>query len=45
MLFTIDDAAEGKDCEKVETRVKLAACALNMALGALHDIIDLIGQV
>jgi hypothetical protein len=45
MIFTIDDAAEGKDYEKVETRVKLAAYALNMALGALHNIIDLIGQV
>jgi hypothetical protein len=45
MLFTIDDAVEGKDYEKVETGVKLAACALNMALGALYNIIDLIGQV
>lgn len=45
MLFTLNDAAEGKDWGKVETRVELTACALNMALGTLRDVIDPIGQV
>jgi hypothetical protein len=44
-LFTLDDAAEGKDWERVETGVKLADRALNMALGALHDVFGPIGQV
>jgi hypothetical protein len=45
MLFTLDDATKGKDWERVETRVGLMARALNMALGALRDVIDPIGQV
>lgn len=41
MLFTLNDATEGKDWE----RVKLVARALNTVLGALRDVIDPIGQV
>jgi hypothetical protein len=44
-LFTLDDATEGKDREKVETRVELTARALNTALEALHDVVDMIDQV
>lgn len=43
MLFTLDDAVEGKDWEKVEIGVELVARALNTVLGALCDIVDLIG--
>jgi hypothetical protein len=41
----LDDATEGKDWDRVETGVGLAAHALNMALGALHDVVDPIDQV
>jgi hypothetical protein len=44
-LFTLDDAIEGKDWERVETGVGLTAHVLNTALGALRDVIDPIGQV
>jgi hypothetical protein len=45
MLFTLDNVAEGKDGLRVKTTVWLMARALNMALGALCNIVDLIGQV
>jgi hypothetical protein len=43
MLFTLDDATEGKDWERVKTIVGLTTSTLNTALGALRNVIDPIG--
>jgi hypothetical protein len=44
-LFTLDDVMEVEDWERIDMGVELVARALNMALGALHDVVDLIGWI
>jgi hypothetical protein len=44
-LFTLDDDAEVKNWERVNTGVKIAVRALTTALGSLRDVITLTVQV
>jgi hypothetical protein len=42
-LFALDDAVEVGDWARIDTGVELAVHALNIALGSLCDVVDLIG--
>jgi hypothetical protein len=44
-LFTLDDAMEVGDWERIDMGVELAVRALNTALESLHNIVDPIVQV
>jgi hypothetical protein len=45
MLFTLDDAIEVKDWERVNMGIELVVRALNTVLESLCDVVDPIGQV
>jgi hypothetical protein len=44
-LFTLNDAMEVGDWERIDMGVELAVRALNTTLESLHDVVDPIGQV
>lgn len=45
MLFALDDAAEGKDWDSVQTGMDNVAQVLTTALGMLRNDVALVGQV